>query len=152
MPNPVLRLHLFACTVASYLNFQLRRGLTNTLLTKMLSCVGYCMVLTLVALPGAALCEMVFRCPSCTAERQSACPELTETCVEIVREPGCGCCPVCARQQDEFCGVYTPRCANGFRCYPQPDSELPLEQLVKGHGRCGRKVDTEPAVEQSGKG
>ncbi|XP_031414830.1 insulin-like growth factor-binding protein 2-A [Clupea harengus] len=113
----------------------------------MLSYVGCSLVLVIVAFPGAALGEMVFRCPSCTAERQAACPELTETCAEIVREPGCGCCPVCARQEGEFCGVYTPRCASGFRCYPQPDSDLPLEQLVKGHGRCGRKVDTDPTVE-----
>lgn len=107
------------------------------------------LLLAVLQLPGAAWGEMVFRCPSCTAERQAACPQLVaETCGEIVREPGCGCCPVCARQEGEFCGVYTPRCASGFRCYPQPDSDLPLEQLVRGQGRCGRKVDTvEPTVE-----
>ncbi|KAM6893438.1 insulin-like growth factor-binding protein 2-A isoform 1-T1 [Xenentodon cancila] len=86
---------------------------------------------------------MVFRCPSCTAERQALCPQLTEPCAEIVREPGCGCCPVCARQEGEMCGVYTPRCSTGLRCYPTPDSELPLEQLVQGQGQCRRKVDVE---------
>ncbi|XP_068165475.1 insulin-like growth factor-binding protein 2-A isoform X2 [Antennarius striatus] len=95
------------------------------------------------SLAGASLAEMVFRCPGCTAERQALCPKLTETCAEIVREPGCGCCPVCARQEGETCGVYTPRCATGLRCYPTPDSELPLEQLVQGQGQCRRKVDTD---------
>ncbi|KAL2088125.1 hypothetical protein ACEWY4_016953 [Coilia grayii] len=134
-------------TVASYLKLQLGRALTSASLTTMLSYVCCSLLLAVVAHPGAAFGEMVFRCPSCTAERQSACPELTEACAEIVREPGCGCCPVCARQEGEFCGVYTPRCASGFRCYPQPDSDLPLEQLVRGQGRCGRKVDTEPTAE-----
>ncbi|KAK1798802.1 hypothetical protein P4O66_007079, partial [Electrophorus voltai] len=100
----------------------------------------------------ASRAEMVFRCPSCTAERQDACAALTESCAEIVREPGCGCCPVCARKEGELCGVYTPRCSSGLRCYPKPDSDLPLEQLVQGLGRCGRKVDAELAgsVEVSG--
>uniref|UniRef100_A0A3Q4HWV8 Insulin-like growth factor binding protein 2a n=1 Tax=Neolamprologus brichardi TaxID=32507 RepID=A0A3Q4HWV8_NEOBR len=99
-----------------------------------------------VSLAGASLAEMVFRCPGCTAERQALCPKLTETCAEIVREPGCGCCPVCARQEGELCGVYTPRCSTGLRCYPTPDSEHPLEQLVQGQGQCRRKVDTEASA------
>ena len=28
----------------------------------------------------------------------------TDTCTEIVREPGCGRCPVCARREGDFCG------------------------------------------------
>ncbi|XP_036396994.1 insulin-like growth factor-binding protein 2-A [Megalops cyprinoides] len=103
------------------------------------------LLLASIAFPGTSFGEVVFRCPSCTAERQAACPKLTETCAEIVREPGCGCCPVCARQEGESCGVYTPRCSSGLRCYPKPDSDLPLEQLVQGLGRCGRKVDVELA-------
>ncbi|CAM4622646.1 unnamed protein product [Leuciscus chuanchicus] len=110
----------------------------------MLFYVSCSLLLGLVTFHGAAGSEMVFRCPSCTAERQAACPMITEPCAEIVREPGCGCCPVCARQEGELCGVYTPRCSSGLRCYPKPDLELPLEQLVQGLGRCGRKVDTEP--------
>lgn len=106
------------------------------------------MLLLSVAFVGASFAEMVFRCPSCTAERQAACPKLTETCAEIVREPGCGCCPVCARQEGELCGVYTPRCSSGLRCYPKPDSDLPLEQLVQGLGLCGHKVVSEPTGSQ----
>ncbi|KAL4660187.1 insulin-like growth factor-binding protein 2 isoform X2 [Arapaima gigas] len=108
--------------------------------------VGCGLLLASLAFPGVLLAEVVFRCPSCTAERQAACPRLTETCAEMVREPGCGCCPVCARQEGELCGVYTPRCSSGLRCYPKPNSELPLEQLVQGLGRCGHKVETEPVL------
>ncbi|KAM4602101.1 insulin-like growth factor-binding protein 2-A [Polymixia lowei] len=104
------------------------------------------LLLSAAAFAAASVAEMVFRCPSCTAERQALCPTLTETCAEIVREPGCGCCPVCARQEGELCGVYTPRCSGGLRCYPEPDSELPLEQLVRGQGLCGHKVDAEPTT------
>ncbi|KAA0713162.1 Insulin-like growth factor-binding protein 2-A [Triplophysa tibetana] len=111
----------------------------------MLFSVSCSLLLALLTFSGAARSEMVFRCPSCTAERQAACPMPTETCSEIVREPGCGCCPVCARQEGELCGVYTPRCSSGLRCYPKPDSDLPLELLIQGLGRCGRKVDNEPA-------
>lgn len=114
----------------------------------MVSYVVYSFLLASVAFPGTFLGEVVFRCPSCSAERQAACPKLTETCAEIVREPGCGCCPVCARQEGESCGVYTPRCSSGLRCYPKPDSELPLEQLVQGFGRCGHKVDVVPTGSQ----
>uniref|UniRef100_A0A3B1IFR0 Insulin-like growth factor binding protein 2b n=1 Tax=Astyanax mexicanus TaxID=7994 RepID=A0A3B1IFR0_ASTMX len=87
---------------------------------------------------------LVFRCPSCTAERQAACPSPPAACVEIVREPGCGCCPVCARLLGEPCGVYTPRCASGLRCSPVPGEPYPLEQLIRGYGRCERRV--EPTV------
>ncbi|XP_035250580.1 insulin-like growth factor-binding protein 2-A isoform X2 [Anguilla rostrata] len=118
------------------------------LVGKMVSYVVCSFLLASVAFPGTFLGEVVFRCPSCSAERQAACPKLTETCAEMVREPGCGCCPVCARQEGESCGVYTPRCSSGLRCYPKPDSELPLEQLVQGLGRCGHKVDVEPTGSQ----
>ncbi|CAL8284578.1 unnamed protein product [Gadus morhua 'NCC'] len=100
---------------------------------------GTSCVLLLLCL-GASLAEMVFRCLACTAERQALCPPPTDTCTEIVREPRCGCCPACARQKGDFCGGYTP----SLRCYPQPDSELPLEQPVQGQGLCGPRMDPEP--------
>ncbi|KAM9447796.1 insulin-like growth factor-binding protein 2-B isoform 1-T1 [Salvelinus alpinus] len=102
------------------------------------------LLLTLLLLPGLFLGDLVFHCPKCTAERQTACPYLATNCTEIVREPACGCCPVCARLEGEFCGVYTPRCSTGLRCYPTADSKLPLEQLVQGLGRCSQKVDPVP--------
>lgn len=122
--------------------------MTRSSMPRMISYSGCSLLLLSLAFVSASFAEMVFRCPSCTAERQAACPKLTETCAEIVREPGCGCCPVCARQEGELCGVYTPRCSSGLRCYPKPDSDLPLEQLVQGLGLCGHKVVTEPTGSQ----
>lgn len=103
--------------------------------------VTYGLLFAYFALPGFLLGDLAFRCPSCTAERLAACPKVTTTCAEIVREPGCGCCPLCARLEGELCGVYTPRCSSGLRCYPSLESELPLQQLIQGLGRCGQKVD-----------
>lgn len=105
-----------------------------------------------------ARAEVLFRCPPCTAERLAACgpPPAAQPaagsrvsggapapCAELVREPGCGCCSVCARLEGEACGVYTPRCAHGMRCYPKPGSELPLHALVHGEGTCEKLGDAE---------
>ncbi|XP_062861874.1 insulin-like growth factor-binding protein 2-B [Trichomycterus rosablanca] len=93
---------------------------------------------------------VVFRCPGCTAEQQAACPKPPESdsCAELVREPGCGCCPVCARKLGEFCGVYTARCATGLRCAPNRDLDMPLDQLVRGHGTCEVRTDSTDAFEE----
>lgn len=101
----------------------------------------YGLLFACFAVPGMLLGELAFRCPSCTAEHLAACPKVTSVCTEIVREPGCGCCPVCARMEGELCGVYTPRCASNLRCYPNMDAEFPLQQLIQGLGRCGQKVE-----------
>lgn len=101
----------------------------------------YGLLFAYFALPGILRGDLAFRCPSCTAERLAACPKVTAACTEIVREPGCGCCPLCALLEGQLCGVYTPRCSGGLRCYPSTDSELPLQQLIHGLGRCGQKVD-----------
>ncbi|XP_053258511.1 insulin-like growth factor-binding protein 2 isoform X1 [Podarcis raffonei] len=103
------------------------------------------------SLPAArvALPEVLFMCSPCTAERLAACapsPPVSSgsegaACPELVREPGCGCCRVCARLEGEPCGVYTPRCASGLRCYPRPGAELPLQALVQGQGTCARRSD-----------
>lgn len=106
------------------------------------------LLLTFLALPVLLLGGVVFHCQICAAERQSACAKLATTCTDIVREPGCGCCPVCSRLEGEFCGIYTPRCSTGLHCYPTADSELPLEQLVQGSGRCSHKVDPVPNLTQ----
>lgn len=89
--------------------------------------------------------EVLFRCPPCSPERLATCPGSAPRppCAELVRAPGCGCCPVCARLEGESCGVYTARCAGGLRCYPHPGSELPLQALVLGLGTCGKRRDTE---------
>lgn len=108
----------------------------------------YGLLFAYLALPGISLTEVVFRCPSCTAEQLAVCPKVTAPCTELVREPGCGCCPVCARMEGDLCGVYTPRCSTGLRCYPSVDAELPLRQLIQGLGRCGQKVDVAPTEQQ----
>ncbi|KAK2108513.1 Insulin-like growth factor-binding protein 2 [Saguinus oedipus] len=104
---------------------------------------------------GGARAEVLFRCPPCTPERLAACgpPPVAPSasvagttpvpCAELVREPGCGCCSVCARLEGEACGVYTPRCGQGLRCYPRPGSELPLQALVMGAGTCQKLRDAE---------
>lgn len=103
----------------------------------------YVLLFAYFALPVITLGDLVFRCPSCTAERLAACPKVTPMCQEIVRELGCGCCPVCARQEGELCGVYTPRCSSGLGCYPSAEAEFPLQELLHGLGRCGQKVDVD---------
>ncbi|XP_060629933.2 insulin-like growth factor-binding protein 2 [Anolis sagrei] len=104
---------------------------------------GWLLLAALLRAPsGLALPEVLFRCPPCSAERLAACPKApaapTALCPELVREPGCGCCALCARLEGEPCGVYTPRCAAGLRCYPRPGAELPLQALVQGQGTCAR--------------
>lgn len=103
--------------------------------------------LLLLLLGADVRAEVLFRCPPCTPERLAACgtqPAVSGApCAELVREPGCGCCSVCARLEGEACGVYTPRCAQGLRCYPHPDSELPLQALVLGAGTCEKRRDAE---------
>lgn len=101
----------------------------------------YALLFACLALPGVILGDLAFRCPSCTAEHLAACPKVTTTCPEIVRDLGCGCCPVCARQEGELCGVYTPRCSSGLKCYPSAEADLPLQELIHGFGQCGQKVD-----------
>ncbi|KAM7407817.1 hypothetical protein PAMA_003534 [Pampus argenteus] len=110
----------------------------------------YGLLFAYFALPGFVLGDLVFRCPSCSAESLDACPAVV--CREIVREPGCGCCPVCARLEGELCGVYTPRCLSGLRCYPSMETELPLQQLIRGLGRCGQKVDSSVTASQDHQG
>ncbi|XP_037831849.1 insulin-like growth factor-binding protein 2-A isoform X2 [Kryptolebias marmoratus] len=92
-------------------------------------------------LPGVLLGDLVFRCPSCTAEDLYACPKVSPGCMEVVRESGCGCCPVCARLEGEPCGVYSPRCSTGLRCYPSVDAEFPLQELIQGSGQCRQRLD-----------
>lgn len=51
---------------------------------------------------------------------------------------------MCARLEGEACGVYAPRCAHGLRCYPNPDTELPLRALVHGQATCQKLQDASP--------
>ncbi|KAJ0005384.1 hypothetical protein NQD34_015278 [Periophthalmus magnuspinnatus] len=94
----------------------------------------------LLLCPGSALLlgDLVFRCPPCTAELLALCP----ACGLLMGDHGSAwCCPVCARVEGEFCGVYTPRCSSGLRCYPTPGALYPLQDLLMGLGRCGQRVE-----------
>ncbi|XP_051882051.1 insulin-like growth factor-binding protein 2 [Pristis pectinata] len=91
-------------------------------------------------LVAAGAAEVAFRCPPCSSEQLAGCTA-PAGCSETVREPGCGCCWSCARTLGEACGVYTPRCGAGLRCYPRSGTEFPLQALVQGHGLCAKRRD-----------
>ncbi|XP_078083915.1 insulin-like growth factor-binding protein 2 [Mustelus asterias] len=103
---------------------------------------GLGLALLLLAAGTGGFPEVAFRCPPCSDEQIAACPA-PAGCTETVREPGCGCCWSCARSLGEPCGVYTPRCGAGLRCYPKSDTEYPLQALVQGQGLCGKRRDLE---------
>uniref|UniRef100_A0A3Q3IRC8 Insulin-like growth factor-binding protein 4 n=1 Tax=Monopterus albus TaxID=43700 RepID=A0A3Q3IRC8_MONAL len=79
--------------------------------------------------------DQAIRCPVCSEERLASC-RLPEDCEETVREPGCGWCPPCALSKGAHCGVYSPRCGTGLRCYPPRGVEKPLHLLMHGQGVC----------------
>uniref|UniRef100_UPI00398F8A33 insulin-like growth factor-binding protein 4 isoform X2 n=1 Tax=Pristiophorus japonicus TaxID=55135 RepID=UPI00398F8A33 len=84
------------------------------------------------------------RCLPCTDDRLAHCPPVDNTCTEdVVREPGCGCCRMCALSHRQPCGVYTTRCGTGLRCYPQLEESRPLETLMQGRGICMEVAEVE---------
>ena len=91
--------------------------------------------LLLAAGPGPSLGDEAIHCPPCSEEKLARCRPPVG-CEELVREPGCGCCATCALGKGMPCGVYTPRCGSGLRCYPPRGVEKPLHTLVHGQGVC----------------
>ncbi|XP_077574542.1 insulin-like growth factor-binding protein 4 [Stigmatopora nigra] len=91
----------------------------------------------LAALTLVTLCwsERAIRCPPCSEERLAGCGP-PQDCQETVREAGCGCCPTCALPRGAHCGVYSPRCGAGLRCYPPQGMDRPLRSLMHGQGVC----------------
>ncbi|KAK0147114.1 Insulin-like growth factor-binding protein 4 [Merluccius polli] len=81
------------------------------------------------ALSLATLClaDEAIRCPVCSEERLANC-----------RLPD-GC--------EETCGVYSPRCGTGLRCYPPQGVDRPLHSLMHGQGLC---TDERELEENSG--
>lgn len=102
-----------------------------------------CLGLSLLA---PCLSDQAIRCPLCTEEKLAAC-RLPDSCEETVREPGCGCCPTCALARGAQCGVYSPRCGTGLRCFPPRGVERPLHLLMHGQGVC---TDVRELEENSG--
>lgn len=107
---------------------------------------------------AAALCSVLalgspvpgpepIRCAPCTPEKLSQCPAVAPGCAEVLREPGCGCCPACALRAGELCGIYTAPCGSGLRCTPRPGDPRPLHALTRGHAVCTESAETEATPE-----
>lgn len=109
------------------------------------SCWGF-WAFSALSLLALCLSDQAIRCPLCSEERLARC-RLPDGCEETVREPGCGCCPTCALAKGAHCGVYSPRCGTGLRCYPPRGVERPLHSLMHGQGVC---TDEREVEENSG--
>uniref|UniRef100_A0ABI7ZTT4 Insulin-like growth factor-binding protein 4 n=1 Tax=Felis catus TaxID=9685 RepID=A0ABI7ZTT4_FELCA len=103
--------------------------------------------LLLAAGPGPSLGDEAIHCPPCSEEKLARCRPPVG-CEELVREPGCGCCATCALGKGMPCGVYTPRCGSGLRCYPPRGVEKPLHTLMHGQGVCMELAEIE-AIQES---
>ncbi|NXT65364.1 IBP1 protein, partial [Chaetops frenatus] len=111
------------------------------------------LLLLLPALPGPRLARgaQPVLCAPCTLERLALCPPVAPDCPEAARQPGCGCCQICALGPGQPCGVYTARCRLGLRCHVLAGEPRPLSALIKGHGTClpasevGEMLTEEPA-------
>ncbi|XP_044527994.1 insulin-like growth factor-binding protein 1 [Gracilinanus agilis] len=83
------------------------------------------------------------QCAPCTPEKLTLCPPVPSNCPELARQPGCGCCQMCALQLGDACGVYTARCGQGLSCRARPGESRPLHALTRGLGACIRTIDAE---------
>ncbi|XP_052613662.1 insulin-like growth factor-binding protein 4 [Peromyscus californicus insignis] len=108
---------------------------------------GLVAVLLLAAGPWPSLGDEAIHCPPCSEEKLARCRPPVG-CEELVREPGCGCCATCALGLGMPCGVYTPRCGSGMRCYPPRGVEKPLRTLMHGQGVCTELSQIE-AIQES---
>lgn len=78
----------------------------------------------------------VVRCDLCDTRALKQCKPMVPECLELVREPGCGCCLTCALQEGQPCGVYTERCGSELSCRPRSGEPKPLQALLDGKGLC----------------
>lgn len=108
---------------------------------------GLVAALLLAAGPLPSLGDEAIHCPPCSEEKLARCRPPVG-CEELVREPGCGCCATCALGLGMPCGVYTPRCGSGMRCYPPRGVEKPLRTLMHGQGVCTELSEIE-AIQES---
>nr|XP_023671521.1 insulin-like growth factor-binding protein 1 [Paramormyrops kingsleyae] len=83
------------------------------------------------------------RCAPCTPEKLRDCPAVAPGCAEVQREPGCGCCSVCALAKGEPCGVYTAHCGTGLRCTPKPEDPRPIHTLIHGQATCTEYTESQ---------
>ncbi|XP_034991349.1 insulin-like growth factor-binding protein 4 [Zootoca vivipara] len=103
--------------------------------------------LLLLVQVGFSVSLDAIQCPPCSEEKLARCRAPTG-CEELVQEPGCGCCATCALAKGMPCGVYTPRCGSGLRCYPPQGVEKPLHTLMHGQGVCMELAEVE-AIQES---
>ncbi|XP_066484095.1 insulin-like growth factor-binding protein 4 [Tiliqua scincoides] len=103
--------------------------------------------LLLLAQVGLSVSLEPIHCPPCSEEKLARC-RAPVGCEELVQEPGCGCCATCALAKGMPCGVYTPRCGSGLRCYPPRGVEKPLHTLMHGQGLCMDLSEVE-AIQES---
>ncbi|XP_069469440.1 insulin-like growth factor-binding protein 3 [Ambystoma mexicanum] len=89
----------------------------------------------LLALPVLSVGTVV-RCEPCDSRALEQCRPLAAECAELVREPGCGCCPTCALPEGRPCGIYTESCGAGLSCQPPPGEARPLKAMLDGRGTC----------------
>ncbi|XP_035592516.1 insulin-like growth factor-binding protein 4 isoform X3 [Oncorhynchus keta] len=82
------------------------------------------------------LAQEPIRCAPCAPEKLSECPVVAQGCMEVLSEPGCGCCLVCALMTGELCGIYTAPCGYGLRCTPIPGDLQPLHSLIRSQAVC----------------
>ncbi|XP_069490665.1 insulin-like growth factor-binding protein 4 [Ambystoma mexicanum] len=108
--------------------------------------MGTLTALLLLAAAGFCQAEEAIRCPPCSVERLARC-RAPGGCEELVKEPGCGCCATCALGRGTPCGVYTPSCGAGLRCYPPRGAEKPLHTLMHGQGICTELAEVESIQE-----
>ncbi|XP_071005895.1 insulin-like growth factor-binding protein 1 [Oncorhynchus clarkii lewisi] len=87
-------------------------------------------------LGSAVLAQEPIRCAPCAPEKLSECPVVAHGCMEVLSEPGCGCCLVCALMTGELCGIYTAPCGYGLRCTPIPGDLQPLHSLIRSQAVC----------------
>ncbi|XP_036376547.1 insulin-like growth factor-binding protein 1a [Megalops cyprinoides] len=100
-------------------------------------------VLLASVLSSPLLAQEPIRCAPCTPEKLQECPAVAPDCEEVLREPGCGCCPACALKKGDSCGVHTARCGSGLRCTPRPGDPRPLFSLTRGQAVCTEASETE---------
>ncbi|XP_024275992.1 insulin-like growth factor-binding protein 1 [Oncorhynchus tshawytscha] len=87
-------------------------------------------------LGSPVLAQEPIRCAPCAPEKLSECPVVAHGCMEVLSEPGCGCCLVCALMTGELCGIYTAPCGYGLRCTPIPGDLQPLHSLIRSQAVC----------------
>ncbi|XP_029606451.1 insulin-like growth factor-binding protein 1 [Salmo trutta] len=102
-----------------------------------------CSVLVTAALGSPVLAQEPIRCAPCAPEKLSECPVVAHGCVEVLSEPGCGCCLVCALMTGELCGIYTAPCGYGLRCTPIPGDLQPLHSLIRSQAVCMANAEPE---------